>query len=76
MIDTTALTRTRIQDPGAIGRAWRSRTPGVWPKDGRLLIVAADHPARGALFVRGELRMASRSDLLDRIIRFHNTGDR
>ncbi|MCO5303290.1 MAG: deoxyribose-phosphate aldolase [Phycicoccus sp.] len=68
MIDTTALTRTRIQDPGAIGCAWRNRTPGVWPKDGRLLIVAADHPARGALFVRGALRMASRSDLLDRLV--------
>lgn len=68
MIDTTALTRSRIQDPGAIGRAWRNRTPGVWPGDGRLLIVAADHPARGALFVRGELRMASRFDLLDRLV--------
>ena len=68
MIDTTALTRTRIQDPGAIGCAWRNRTPGVWPKDGRLLMVAADHPARGALFVRGALRMASRSDLLDRLV--------
>lgn len=67
MIDVRALTRVRIDDPGAIGRAWRSRRPGTWPDDGRLLLVAADHPARGALLVRGEPRMASRSDLLGRL---------
>ncbi|WP_113700157.1 Cgl0159 family (beta/alpha)8-fold protein, partial [Nonomuraea lactucae] len=39
------------------------------PRDGeRLLIIAADHPARGALAVRDRpLAMASRADLLDRL---------
>jgi DhnA family fructose-bisphosphate aldolase class Ia len=36
--------------------------------DGRLMIVAADHPARGALGVRGQpAAMADRDDLLDRV---------
>jgi hypothetical protein len=37
--------------------------------DGRMLLVAADHPARGALGVRDRgAAMASRSDLLDRLV--------
>lgn len=68
MIDTAALTRTRIEDPTAIARAWRRRRPGRRPADGRLLVVAADHPARGAPLVRGVNRMASRRDLLDRLV--------
>lgn len=63
------LTEARVRRPAAIAEAWqaRSRRDLVGP-DGRLLIVAADHPARGALGVRGNTTaMASRSDLLGRL---------
>ena len=67
-VDTAALTRLRAADPGAIPRAWKGRRRAERPADGRLLIVAADHPARGALGVRGNATaMASRADLLDRL---------
>ena len=47
--------------------AARDRRPFV-PADGRLMIVAADHPARGALSARGRAdAMASRPELLDRL---------
>jgi DhnA family fructose-bisphosphate aldolase class Ia len=65
------LTQTRVDAPGTIAQRWqeRRRRPLVGA-DGRLLIVAADHPARGALGVRGDRQaMASRSDLLGRL--FH-----
>jgi DhnA family fructose-bisphosphate aldolase class Ia len=46
----------------------RRRRPLVGP-DGRLMIVAADHPARGALSVRGHgSAMADRYDLLRRLL--------
>jgi hypothetical protein len=63
------LTTVRATDPQRILRAWadRARRP-LLGDDGRLLIVAADHPARGALGVRGEsFAMASRTDLLERL---------
>ena len=68
LIDTAALTRRRISDPGEIVRAWHDRRRGSYPDDGRLMIVAADHPARGALGVRDNASaMASRRDLLERL---------
>ena len=63
------LTEVRVREPGRIAAAWaaRRRRPLVGA-DGRLLVVAADHPARGALGVRGAgSAMASRSDLLERL---------
>ncbi len=63
------LTEVRAREPGRIASAWatRHRRPLVGP-DGRLLVVAADHPARGALGVRADgMAMASRSDLLERL---------
>jgi DhnA family fructose-bisphosphate aldolase class Ia len=67
-IDAAALTRTRATDPGSVIRAWRDRRRFERPDDGRLMIVAADHPARGALGVRGNATaMASRADLLERL---------
>ncbi len=67
-VDVVALTRLRATDPDAITRAWRNRRRPERPSDGRLMIVAADHPARGALGVRGNATaMASRADLLDRL---------
>lgn len=63
------LTEVRAREPGRIASAWatRHRRPLVGT-DGRLLVVAADHPARGALGVRADgMAMASRSDLLERL---------
>ncbi len=63
------LTETRVRAPESIDHAWAQRTRCAIPDDGRLLLVAADHPARGALGVRGDRRaMASRSDLLARCV--------
>jgi hypothetical protein len=63
------LTDVRARRPEAVAEAAaaRRRRP-VLGQDGRLLLVAADHPARGALGVRGQANaMASRSDLLGRL---------
>jgi hypothetical protein len=63
------LTEIRARQPGRIAEAWssRARRP-LLGRDGRLLIVAADHPARGALGVRDDpMAMASRLELLDRL---------
>ncbi|ROS23483.1 DhnA family fructose-bisphosphate aldolase class Ia [Rathayibacter sp. PhB127] len=67
--DFAELRRLRAEDPTAVARALagRRRRP-LLGGDGRLLLVAADHPARGALGVRGEaMAMADRYDLLDRL---------
>ncbi|MET0705062.1 MAG: aldolase [Mycobacterium sp.] len=64
-----AVTAVRASDPGAVARAWQSRTTRPTVRgDGRLMIVAADHPARGALSVGARpTAMNSRTDLLDRL---------
>jgi len=63
------LTQTRATDPGAIRRAADQRaTAPLVPSDGRLMIIACDHPARGANGVGDRpLAMADRADLLDRL---------
>ena len=72
MMETTRrqLVETRARDPHAISEAAarRARRPLLGDR-GRLLLVAADHPARGAFAVgdRGGA-MASRIDLLDRLL--------
>lgn len=68
-VDTVGTTARRIAEPTAVARAWatRRRRDHLAP-DGRLLLVAADHPARGALAVRDDARaMASRTDLVRRL---------
>jgi DhnA family fructose-bisphosphate aldolase class Ia len=67
--DYTAITELRAADPGAIARAWQARaTRPTIRGNGRLMIVAADHPARGALGVGARPNaMNSRTDLLDRL---------
>lgn len=65
------LLHTRASDPGAIGRAYasRRRREHLLAEAGTLFIVAADHPARGALAVGDRpLAMAGRRDLLDRLL--------
>ncbi len=68
-VSVADLTEIRVRDPHRITQSWadRRRRDLVGP-DGRLLIVAADHPARGALGVRDDSSaMASRSELLGRL---------
>jgi len=68
-IDATALTRLRLTEPDAVSAAWAARRRRAsLSDDGRLLLIAADHPARGALAVRDDPRaMASRRELLGRL---------
>lgn len=68
-VDIAALVHTRTHHPEAIAEAAtrRTRRP-LLNEDGRLMIVAADHPARGALGVGGDkLAMANRAELLERL---------
>ncbi|WP_399925507.1 deoxyribose-phosphate aldolase [Streptomyces kanamyceticus] len=69
VVDVAALSRTRAHHPEAIAEAAarRVRRP-LLGGGGRLLIIAADHPARGALGVGGDpFAMAHRGDLLERL---------
>lgn len=63
------LTRIRLEDPDAVLRAARARRPHPGLVYGRQnFIIAADHPARGALAVKGDAQaMADRRSLLDRL---------
>jgi Cgl0159-like len=68
-MDIGAITEVRATRPEQIEQAWaiRAHRP-LLGADGRLLVVAADHPARNALGVRdAAMAMASRSDLLERL---------
>lgn len=64
------LTEIRVQDPGAIRRAADARVKAsLVPADGRLMIIACDHPARGANGVgQRPLAMGNRVELLDRLV--------
>jgi hypothetical protein len=68
-VDYAQVTDLRAADPAAVARAWENRTTRPTIRgDGRLMIVAADHPARGALAVGNRpTAMNSRTDLLDRL---------
>ncbi|WP_197380153.1 Cgl0159 family (beta/alpha)8-fold protein [Mycolicibacterium mengxianglii] len=67
--DYSEITDLRAADPAAVARAWDNRvTRPTMRGNGRLMIVAADHPARGALAVGSRpTAMNSRIDLLDRL---------
>lgn len=61
------LRKIRIEDPNAIVRAARDRTGGSMGD--RLVLIAADHPARGSLSARGRPgAMEDRVDLLERLV--------
>ncbi|MFH0519541.1 deoxyribose-phosphate aldolase [Streptomyces sp. M41] len=68
-VDIAELVRLRTRHPEAITEAAARRTRRPLLGDsGRLMIVAADHPARGALGVGGRgMAMANRADLLERL---------
>jgi hypothetical protein len=64
------LVEARVHRPEAIAdaAARRSRPAGLLGVHGRLMMIAADHPARGALRAGDRpLAMADRADLLDRL---------
>ncbi|MFD5720566.1 deoxyribose-phosphate aldolase [Streptomyces sp. NPDC127036] len=68
-VDVARLARTRARHPEAVAEAAarRVRRP-LLGDSGRLMIVAADHPARGVLAVGDRTHaMASRADLLERL---------
>src|SRR5213595_1637628 len=66
----TQVIETRVRRPGQIAEAAaaRARAASVVGPDGRLVIVAADHPARGTLRAGSKrFAMADRADLLERL---------
>jgi hypothetical protein len=64
VIKTRALRPERVAEAAAR----RARAPSVVGPSGRLVIVAADHPARGSLRAgRQTLAMADRAELLERL---------
>jgi len=65
------LLRIRAADPDAVARAYenRRRPARIISERGTLFLVAADHPARGALASGGDaLAMADRRSLLARLV--------
>lgn len=64
------LVRTRATAPDAVCTAAANRPRGPeLAQRGRFLLIAADHPARASLTVRGKANaMADRVDLLDRLL--------
>ncbi|MGH8794918.1 MAG: Cgl0159 family (beta/alpha)8-fold protein [Stackebrandtia sp.] len=64
------LAQTRLLRPEAIAEAAAARTPAKSPlgEHGKAMIVAADHPARGALRAGGRSSaMADRAEMLERL---------
>jgi len=65
------LARIRAFSPGSISGAarLRQRRQSLLGETGRLVIIAADHPARGALAAgRDPMAMADRAELLERLV--------
>ncbi|MFI7602071.1 aldolase [Actinoplanes sp. NPDC049681] len=70
MVDLHDIVTARVDRPYAIASAAkRRRKPPSWRGEhGRLMVIAADHPARGALRAGDDpLAMGNRADLLRRI---------
>jgi hypothetical protein len=66
-VDVGELRQMRIEDPGAIARAAAERTRSS--AGARMMLIAADHPARGSIAARGRpTAMADRGDLLGRLV--------
>lgn len=64
------LVDVRVDNPGRIAEAaaQRKRPSGLLGEHGRLMVIAADHPARGALRAGDDpLAMANRAELLERV---------
>jgi len=66
-VDIDRIRRIRVEDPAAIERAAAARSRRGLGE--RLLLIAADHPARGSLGARGRSdAMADREELLERLV--------
>lgn len=67
MID---ITEARFSDPACIGEVLAARRRFARPPaDARLLVIAADHPARGSLAAGADpMAMGDRAELLDRTV--------
>lgn len=66
-LEIEQLTNVRVEDPAAIERAAIGRARSGLRE--RMMLIAADHPARGSLAARGRPRaMADRRDLLARLV--------
>jgi DhnA family fructose-bisphosphate aldolase class Ia len=65
-----AVRDMRARDPEEVHRRYAERTRRpLMGEDGRLLVIALDHPARGALGARGNaMAMARRDDVLARLV--------
>ncbi|QEO14388.1 deoxyribose-phosphate aldolase [Agromyces intestinalis] len=63
------IRRIRASEPAAVAAAHAARTRRpLLGDDGRLFLIAADHPARGALGIGGDpMAMADRIRMLDRL---------
>jgi len=68
-LDFDALRNTRATHPEAVQTALNNRSQReLLGDDGKLMLVAADHPARAALGIGQEaMAMADREDLLHRL---------
>ncbi|MEV0223849.1 aldolase [Streptomyces sp. NPDC050704] len=68
--NVSRIVDARVNDPGAIAAAAARRVKATSPlgEHGKAMIIAADHPARGANGVGGDpTAMADRFELLDRL---------
>lgn len=66
-MDIERVRAIRVTDPGTVVRAAAERRRGTPGK--RMMLIAADHPARGSLAARGRpSAMADREDLLARLV--------
>ncbi|QOQ39592.1 Cgl0159 family (beta/alpha)8-fold protein [Trueperella pecoris] len=68
MVTISDIPSIRLHSPQRVKNALANRRPGAIPTDGRkLLIIACDHPARGALGAGEDpSAMANRAELLER----------
>lgn len=69
-VDVADLVRTRVTDPGAVAKAAAERRlpTSLLGSTGRLMVIAADHTARGVLAAGADpAAMADRAQLLDRL---------
>lgn len=64
---TSRIVELRAQEPDEIRRILVERPRGVVPRDRKMMVIACDHPGRGAL-VSGDdqMAMASREEVLER----------
>lgn len=68
-VDIARIVSARVSDPDAIAEALARRSRPVGPPQGKFLVIAADHPARGALRAGVDpVAMEDRWDLLGRIV--------